>query len=312
MFCSTCGATIADGARFCPTCGAAATAGAATAPPPALKRERPGVITLLAVLDIVGAVMWALIGLGWFAISKDASVGIVGVVLGSISLVVGLTLTFCAYGLWNLKSWGRTLQIALSIVGLLAFPIGTLISILVLVFMFQPGIKVLFSERPVESLSADEAAHLRKLAQSQMAMVITVVVGVALLAIPIAGIIAAIAIPNLLNAVDRGKQKRTMADTKSIATAVEAFAVDHDAYPVADSVDELAQQLSPTYLANVPRLDGWSHPFQVSSRADGYLIYSFGKDGQGSNCDDGPTQSFNDEICFADGDFVRYPSGTQR
>ena len=311
MFCSNCGATIADDTRFCPTCGAAATTGTAPAPPSALKRERPGVITLLAVLDIVGAVMWALIGLGWFALSRDASVGMVGVILGSISLVVGLTLAFCAYGLWNLKRWGRALQIALSIFGLLAFPIGTLISILVLVFMFQPGIKVLFSERPVESLSADETAHLRKLAQSQMAMVITVVIGVGFVAIPIAGIIAAIAIPNLLNAVDRGKQKRTMADTKSIATAVEAFRVDHNAYPVADTVEELAAQLSP-YLKNVPKVDGWSHPFQVASRADGYLIYSFGKDGQGSNCDDGQTQSFNEEICYADGDFVRYPLGTQQ
>src|SRR5262245_58698066 len=35
-----------------------------------------------------------------------------------------------------------------------------------------------------------------------------------LIVVAIIGIIAAIAIPNLLNAIDRGKQKRTMADMR--------------------------------------------------------------------------------------------------
>src|SRR5258706_3949914 len=42
-----------------------------------------------------------------------------------------------------------------------------------------------------------------------------------LIVVAIIGIIAAIAIPNLLNAIDRGKQKRTMADMRSVGTAVE-------------------------------------------------------------------------------------------
>src|ERR1017187_4807090 len=40
-----------------------------------------------------------------------------------------------------------------------------------------------------------------------------------LLVIAIIGILAAIAIPNLLNALQRGKQKRTMADMRTLATA---------------------------------------------------------------------------------------------
>ncbi|PYT07794.1 MAG: hypothetical protein DMF49_07090 [Acidobacteria bacterium] len=46
-----------------------------------------------------------------------------------------------------------------------------------------------------------------------------------LIVVAIIGIIAAIAIPNLLNAIDRGKQKRTMADIRSVGTAVEEYAV---------------------------------------------------------------------------------------
>jgi general secretion pathway protein G len=36
-----------------------------------------------------------------------------------------------------------------------------------------------------------------------------------LIVVAIIGIIAAIAIPNLLNAIDRGKQKRSMADIRT-------------------------------------------------------------------------------------------------
>ena len=49
-----------------------------------------------------------------------------------------------------------------------------------------------------------------------------------LIVIAIIGILAAIAIPNLLNAVQRGKQKRTMSDMRALATAIEAYAVDNN------------------------------------------------------------------------------------
>ena len=32
-----------------------------------------------------------------------------------------------------------------------------------------------------------------------------------------------------MNAIDRGKQKRTMADIRAVATAVDSYAVDHNA-----------------------------------------------------------------------------------
>ena len=41
-----------------------------------------------------------------------------------------------------------------------------------------------------------------------------------LIVVAIIGIIAAIAIPNLLNAIHRGRQKRTMADMRTVATAI--------------------------------------------------------------------------------------------
>src|SRR6476646_9384480 len=93
-----------------------------------------------------------------------------------------------------------------------------------------------------------------------------------LIVIAIIGILAAIAIPNLLNAVQRGKQKKTMADMRTLATAVEAYAVDNNDYPTADcpagaftgegsalSASSFTT-LTPTYIAQLPGKsgqDGW-------------------------------------------------------
>ena len=92
-----------------------------------------------------------------------------------------------------------------------------------------------------------------------------------LIVIAIIGILAAIAIPNLLNAVQRGKQKRTMSDMRAVATAIESYAVDNNYYPAAATCNaglftggtavplglSSFTNLQPTYIAQVPRQDGW-------------------------------------------------------
>jgi general secretion pathway protein G len=133
-----------------------------------------------------------------------------------------------------------------------------------------------------------------------------------LIVVAIIGIIAAIAIPNLLNAIDRGKQKRTMADMRSIGTAIESYAVDNNVYPVAATAATLATYVAPVYIKTMPALDGWNHTFAVTSASTDYTVYSQGKDGTGSTCTAATTTTFNDEICFINGQFARYPAGTQQ
>ena len=135
-----------------------------------------------------------------------------------------------------------------------------------------------------------------------------------LIVVAIIGIIAAIAIPNLLNAIDRGKQKRTMADMRSIGTAVESYAVDNNVYPNTSVIGTL-QTIVQTgaYMKNMPLNDGWSHPFQVTSVPTEYTLLSTGKDTtNSSNCATGTTSLFTDEICFVGGQFLRYPAGSQQ
>ena len=134
-----------------------------------------------------------------------------------------------------------------------------------------------------------------------------------LIVVAIIGIIAAIAIPNLLNAIDRGKQKRTMADMRSLGTAIESYAVDNNVYPAVSSAANLKTVVEAgAYIKNMPTTDGWSNTFQVDSITTQYTLYSMGKDNTGSTCTPGVTSSFADEICFINGQFLRYPAGSQQ
>ncbi|HQT94685.1 MAG TPA: type II secretion system protein GspG [Thermoanaerobaculaceae bacterium] len=131
--------------------------------------------------------------------------------------------------------------------------------------------------------------------------------------------IAAIAIPNLLNAINRGRQKRTMADMRSIATAVESYEVDFNFYPkVATSavfLTDLAPYLQPTYIKRLPTVDGWNDALNWLGDANNgtsYTLWSQGK-GKTGKIGDGPGQTtdFGKAIIFSTGQFVTWPEGQQ-
>jgi len=135
-----------------------------------------------------------------------------------------------------------------------------------------------------------------------------------LIVVAIIGIIAAIAIPNLLNAIDRGKQKRTMADLRSIGTSVEEYAIDNNIYPTATTMTALESTIEPIYIRTAPTTDGWGNVFVVNSGTTGYTVGSGGKDGGALTVvsGGGATNNFNDAIIFINGQFVQWPEGTQQ
>ena len=141
-----------------------------------------------------------------------------------------------------------------------------------------------------------------------------------LIVVAIIGIIAAIAIPNLLNAIDRGKQKRTMSDMRSVGTAVESYAVDNNYYPIQKSMAVVngasgGMNIEPVYIKIAPTKDGWGGQMLYGSDAAGagsdYTIVSYGKDKKQSTTSAGPTNSFNCDIIYQNGTFTAYPEGVQ-
>jgi type II secretion system protein G len=156
-----------------------------------------------------------------------------------------------------------------------------------------------------------------------------------LIVVAIIGIIVAIAIPNLLNAIQRAKQKRTMADMRTAGTGAEAYAVDFNHYPAAAASITLPSGITalptttfggiavastlngltaPTYVRVLPLVDGWSSYYVYgvgTSNQQHYVIGSAGKNGAFEGFVGGETQTFNSDIIFADGQFLQYPAGAQ-
>jgi len=234
----------------------------------------------------------------------------VGLAFAGFYLGIGGLSLACGIGLWKLRPWGRGLQIGLSIIGLLGIPVGTLISGLILYYMFRPEVKILFSGRSEAELSVTERALLAQRQSSNAGATVAIVVAVVVVVIFVTGIIAAIAIPNLLNAINRGRQKRSMADIHIIATAVESYAVDHQSYPAdLSSIDEFESYLVPEYLKELPQNDGWGTPLQIWTSQDGsaYEIVALGRDKQPGEQSGGPKRDFDADIVFRNGEFHQWP-----
>ena len=137
-----------------------------------------------------------------------------------------------------------------------------------------------------------------------------------LIVVAIIGIIAAIAIPNLLNAIHRGKQKRSQADIRSIGTAVESYQVDNGVPPNSPTAPDvraaLSGQLSPTFIKIIPAADGWGGAFDWAKGADEYTISSLGKDrAKEASPPLDRTTSFARDIIYSNGVFTQWPDGTQ-
>lgn len=143
-------------------------------------------------------------------------------------------------------------------------------------------------------------------------------------------VVAACTGSNFLEALNRSRQRRTMADMRSIATALEALATDRKAFSItprrpvaADTLHsvtraELERALVPVYIRKLPQLDGWGEPFRVyvggydaHGRAQQYLVRSFGSDRRADTAkyQYGTISRFDQDVVFSNGSFFRRPEG---
>ena len=118
----------------------------------------------------------------------------------------------------------------------------------------------------------------------------------------------AIEIPSGVTVGQRFRQKETLKRMRAIASVLDAERVRHGRYPDVDDVAALAGDL--------PRDDAWSHSFALHSRANSYVLISYGLDGlpdvrSPADYQAAPTTRFEDDIVLHDGHFVRFPEGLQ-
>jgi general secretion pathway protein G len=124
--------------------------------------------------------------------------------------------------------------------------------------------------------------------------------------VAIIGIIAAIGVPMLMDAIDRSKQRRSMGDMRTIAAANGTFNVDQQNY-----APNLAALVGGEYLQVAIINDGWGNPFVYNTTGDAYDLTSQGSDGAAGPA--APMPWFNDpfepDIVMADGAFTQRPEG---
>ena len=121
---------------------------------------RPEGITLLAALFWILAILALVAGI-FMVGTKDAIIdimedepditeGIIDLVdslllgVGIIAFVFAIFYIITGWGLWTMKSWARIVAMILAVISLLSFPIGTIIGIIVLWYLFKPEIKAAF------------------------------------------------------------------------------------------------------------------------------------------------------------------------
>ncbi|HXU46568.1 MAG TPA: prepilin-type N-terminal cleavage/methylation domain-containing protein [Thermoanaerobaculia bacterium] len=158
-----------------------------------------------------------------------------------------------------------------------------------------------------------------------------------LIVVAIIGIIAALLIPNFLDALQKAKQKRTVADIRNTGTAMFSWLTDQvgaaaagastaaSTVTIADYASggpkdgsDLTSVLVPVYMQEVPQLDGWKSPIEYYLKTGAnvldkqvMLIRSGGRDKDLAATSYTVTSfdptDYDQDIVWADGFFVRWP-----
>jgi type II secretion system protein G len=111
-----------------------------------------------------------------------------------------------------------------------------------------------------------------------------------LVVVAVVGILAALVIPNAILSIQKAKQKQTMKEIVTIATAVASYATDAGAAPDAGNQagpllvnSNFVRALSPTYIKFCPINDRWGNPYRVYSGNAVAGVYSIPAEGLGGD-----------------------------
>ena len=162
-----------------------------------------------------------------------------------------------------------------------------------------------------------------------------------LIVVAIIGIIAAILIPNLIDSLQKGKQKRTMGDMRNTGTCWMSWLTDQIGAGAAGSkartydiestgmaiisanelLTSLYQSQTFFYCQEVPTVDGWGNAmeYRLNSQLLAANVMNIRSPGRSGAWDSGTVYTigafiatqYDSDIVWADGLFIRYPAGTQ-
>ena len=135
-----------------------------------------------------------------------------------------------------------------------------------------------------------------------------------LIVVAIIGLVSAIAVPNLLNAIQRGRQARTVGDVRTMSNALGMYLQDYMRYPIASSWVNFGSIRSHLllYKGNLNELDGWKKQYMYISDGNDYTLVSYGMNGVADlPWTGGRTDTFEDDIVVQGGALIQWPEGLQ-
>ena len=124
------------------------------------------------------------------------------------------------------------------------------------------------------------------------------------------GIVAAIAIVSLAGALDRAKQRATMADMRLVGRTIESYMVDFHFPPDdAGGLAALVPFLIPYQTNVLPLDDHWQQELDFTAdRIGNYTVESYGRDGTpGGDIDYASRFDYDLDIVLVNGMFVASP-----
>lgn len=159
-----------------------------------------------------------------------------------------------------------------------------------------------------------------------------------LIVVAIIGLIASMLIPNMLDAMQKTKQKRTMADMRIAGGAMFSWLTDQVGAAAAGSLStqinladyggkksaaDLTTVLVPTYLQDVPIKDGWKSPYDYYMNVANphsrnvMAIRSTGRDSAADGSNSYTVTGFDPtdydrDVVWADGFMVRWPEALRK
>ena len=136
----------------------------------------------------------------------------------------------------------------------------------------------------------------KKPAHTKAIIWIVAIISAIFVFIIIAGIIAALLIPNIVTATQKAKHNTTMAEIAGISTAIESYLIDNGTVPDQDGGYDTGSSfydaLSPSYVIDLPIYDPWGNNILVycgtacdgkygvtGSGMDDFIVVSLGRDG---------------------------------
>ncbi|MGB2843647.1 MAG: hypothetical protein WBC02_02190 [Candidatus Aminicenantaceae bacterium] len=160
-------------------------------------------------------------------------------------------------------------------------------------------------------------------------------------AIQATGIMAAVAVPNAITAVQKAKQKNSMKDMVVISGSLADYVTDNGITPKQDGIydrnSEFNKALSPFYVKILPVKDSWGNNFIVycgkacsgkygisGAVSDDFVVVSYGRDGKKDNWKFSPSnpeaglfvvediEDFDKDLVAWNGSWIRAPRRSRR